>query len=519
MQSPIKVSKTDGERLRALERGRSLRAFARDVLAVDLNPAQERWFSLLEPLDDGYTWRHKEIDHVAANQIGKTLGVAIIIIWACWNKIGVPTKDPEAWKTAAYPWYHVAPTLPQAIIPLGDILQLIQGEHPAQKKSGRKFLLPKGFITEKKLDVYYDGLEFWNGAQVQFRTTENKAKALQGRRAAGISADEVAFEDHLKSVINETLMMRLVAMGGPLIMVSTPNGVNDWAEVVWAVQKESLERVTGKHPEHLVGGSCGPGEALPIWISHDGTKALVWSTVADNIGFGIPPEEAARMERDLDPATKEQQLRGAFLEPAEAYFVPSSFVTEAFRKDLPDDEGPIPGHRYVIGWDPSSASDPTVGIVLDVTERVWRGVHFRYYPKPIGDSKLLMEIYALHALYNSNGAKAITAFDETSMGGAMLRQALQGLSPKKGVNFAGLSKKREMLTNLRAVINQKLIAFPADWTRLQRELLSYKLPDDKIVQDAVMATVVAAHVAAASSLRAASTPFRPAARVTTARHA
>jgi hypothetical protein len=507
----ISVSPKEAAELDLFWRGRSLTVFAEEILGIDLNPAQRRWFSLLEPGEDRWKWPIKECNHVAANQIGKTVGLAVIIIWACWNKIGVDISEENKWMTAAYPWYHVAPTQPQANIPLQDIRLLVSGDHPSQK---RKCKIPKGTVVEKKLDVYYDGLEFWNGAQVQFRTTDEKAKALQGRRAAGISGDEVAFEDHLKSVINETLLMRLIAMGGPLILVSTPNGINDWYEVVKALQDEAMDREYAKRGDPLIGGSVRPGELLPIWVTPDGKRALVWSTVEDNIGFGIPREEADRMEATLDPATKEQNLRGAFLEPAEAYFVPSVYVTDAFIKGLPQDMQPEEGHQYVIAWDPSSSSDPSVGIVIDVTEEPWSGVHFRYYPKPIGDTKLLIEIYSLHALYNSGGATAITGYDETSMGGAMIKQSLQGLYPKKGVNFAGVGKKRDLLTNLRAVINAGKLVFPASWTVLERELLNYKLPDDKIKQDAVMATLIAAEIAQKGSSRGGRIPFRPQSQVT-----
>lgn len=503
----------------ALDRGRySIRTFAEEVLGVKLNPAQVRWFDLINPAEDGWQWRLKLVLHVAANQIGKTLGIAIIILWACNYKIGVPTDDPDAWFRTPYNWYHLAPSQNQAYLPLKDAILLAKGDHPAQVE---KSLLPVQMVQETKLEVYYDGLAFWNGSFSHFRTTEEKAKALQGRRAAGISFDEVAFEDHAKSIVNEVLFMRLIASGGPLFMVSTPNGINDWYEFVSAVQDDSGPRRIAQEGDPWLGGSCHLGERVPVWETGEG-QALVWSTVEDNIGFGIPAEEAARMESTLDEATKEQQLRGAFLEPAEAFFVPSKNVIRMFRSKLPDAAQPVAGHRYVIGWDPSAASDPTAVVVIDITTKPWTGAYFKHYDKPLGEDKLLMEIFKVHALYNGAGMSwrsgetrpsAITAYDETSMGGAMLKQQLARLTPKRGVNLAGPSTKVNLLTNLRAAINSGALWLPGSWSQLKREALNYKLPDTKIKQDSVMALLTAVGVAAKGYSGNTKSDFRPSGRV------
>lgn len=504
---------------KAFVQGRwDLEVFARDVLRINLNPAQRRWFSFINPGEDGWQWRMKAVLHVAANQIGKTLGLAIIILWACSYKIGIPIDDGDAWFAAPYQWFHVGPTQNQAYLVINDAMLIVGGSHPAQVGAP---LLTSAMVQESKVETYYRGLHFWNGSIAQFRTTEDKARALQGRRAHGISFDECAFEDHLKAVLNETLMMRLVSTGGPIIMVSTPNGINDWFEVVQSVIDAALPREPMQDGDPAVGGSHKVGDLPMMWTTPD-HWSLVWSTVEDNIGFGISPDEAARMERDLDPATKEQQLRGAFLEPADAFFVPAAPILEAFRLGLPEDARPEPGHRYVIGWDPSASSDPTVAVVLDATKEPWKGVHFRYFPRPPGEQRLLMEMFALHALYNGAGMEllpheqpptAITVYDETSMGGAMLRQSLSGLSPKRGTNLAGSSVKVKLLTNLRAALSTGRLQLPRAWTQMMREVLNYKLPDDKIRQDCVMALTLAADVAARYYSGVATASFRPQGRV------
>ena len=470
------------------------------MLGLDLNPAQRRWFSLIRPGTRGWEWRYKFVIHVAANQIGKSLGVAVLILWATNYKIGVDTSDQQAWLAAPYNWFHVAPSQQQAYIPLRDIVLLMAGNHPAQR---RKPKVPSVFVRFTKVEQYYDGIELWNGASVQFRTTEEKAKALQGRRANGISFDECAFENYLKETVNESLLMRLISTGGPLFLISTPNGINDYYEIVQSV----VER--GEHTYVEDGKRFDR-----VWTTDDGW-ALVWSVVDDNVGYGLSSDEVARMERDLDDSTKEQQLRGAFLEPAEAYFTPPAQVTNAFIDNLPDEQLPEKGHTYAIFWDPSVSSDPTAVIVLDVTEHQWVGVYFRRHKKPLAVAQLLFDMHQLHALYQSNGAKAITGYDATSMGGAMLRQQISNIRPSRPLNFAGANAKNSVLGNLRAALSGGRVVFPKSWIQLQRELLNYRLKDQAIVQDCVMAAAGACDLASRGFSGAISRPFDVSGRTTT----
>ena len=338
--------------------------------------------------------------------------------------------------------------------------------------------LPPGWAHEVKIENYYDGLEFYNGSIVQFRTTDEKAKALQGYRADGISFDEAAFEDHLTAVINETLMMRLISTGGPLLPISTPNGMNEFFDLVDAVVK------TGLQPEERV------------WQLDD--SAVVWSTIADNVGFGITQEEVDRMEASLDSATKEQQLRGAFLAPAEAFFVPSDRVLAAFRRKLPVEIRPLPGHKYVIFWDPSSGkqgADPSAVVVLDITKKPFVGVYFRHYPFPMGIIELVNAMVGLHGLYNGvedemrmlPPSRAVTGWDSTSMGGQIVTQLVSGIRPSHPFNFGGPEKKIKSLYELRAALTKGDLLMPDGWVRMRQEVLSYRLKDDKLKNDCVMA--------------------------------
>lgn len=485
--------------------------FFEQVLGIAVNPAQRRWLALVTPTD-GWSWPLHRVIHVAANQIGKSLAVAGLILWACIYKIGVDPSDPKAWIERSYPWFHVAPRQQQAYHPANDIREIIAGAHIAQARGaerGLKFRLPPGLVTATKVAQYYDGFEFVNGAQAQFRTTDDKASALQGYRAAGISFDEAAFEDNLHAVVNEALEMRLISTGGPLLLVSTPNGLNSYFDFV----SEVTTSPTARNPEPR------------LWIDNERSSAVVHSIIDENVGFGVTAKDVAVMEATLDPATKEQQLRGAFLEPAEAFFVPTAAVLKAFR-DIPAEQSPEMGHKYVAFWDPSLSSDPTAVVVLDVTRKPWVGVYYRHYKRPMGITELIGEIHKVHLHYNSATdprrvlprSRCVTGYDATSMGGVMIGQLLQGIKPLRPLNFGGPDKKIKTLTNLRAILTRdskpREIVLPNHWTQLRQEVLNYRLADKKLVQDSVMALDGAVHVAGAGVGTDRPHKFNPSARVT-----
>ena len=445
-------------------------------------------------------WPLKELVVVAANQIGKTLFQAVLFLWASLYKIGVDPREQAKWAAAPYLWIHLGPVQQQAYHAHKDAKLLVKGEHPAQ---GGRSKLPKGLVNETKIENYYDGFSLFNGALIMFRTAEHKAEAVLGYRAAAISVDEAAFVDYLTEVKNTVLMMRLIASGGPLFLFSTPNGMNDFYDQADAVRAE------GREQEEMV------------W--HADNRYLVWATITDNEGFGLTAEEIARMERDLNPATKEQQLRGAFLEPQEAFFVPQEPILKCFRQDMLSFQPPVPGHKYAIAWDLSVASDPTVAYVIDVTKWPWEAVAEQYYQKPLSATGLIGEMHRLHSQFHGHNdrnvlsvpSSAVTGFDATSMGGAVMRQLLTDLHPKQPINMAGSPKKKlEALTNLKNRLTKGELLIPYDWSGLRQEVLNYRLKDDKIRQDRVMALMMADMVATRMAGNMQSKPIDPHARIT-----
>jgi hypothetical protein len=432
--------------------------------------------------------------------VGKTLSLSLAVLWAANYKIGLENNDWDTWLASGYNWFHLAPTYTQSLLLRNDMSNLMEGKHPAQldRATGefRRVLWQPGLAVEKKIDATYNAFELWNGSRIHFRSSDNKAKSLQGVRAHGISFDECAFEDHLNFVMDQAVKLRLISTGGPIFLVSTPNGINDYYQIVQDIKSRSVQ-VDER-----------------VWESEENKVYLVWSHASDNIGYGFTEEDVEYMEADVDPATKEQQLRGAFLNPEDAFFVPLEDIEAAFQ-GIPTEVEPQNNHHYVAFWDVSIASDPTVCVVVDVSKEPMRGVYYRRWEKPLPFRELLSEIRRVHYHYSNpqrqspgRAPTCITGFDASSMGGVAVKQELADLHPLRPTTMTGSTRmKDELLINLRKALSTKRLILPKAWTQAMREILSYRRKDEKLKQDSVMALTGAVKVAGIGTTGSIRAPF------------
>jgi hypothetical protein len=478
------VTAPSGDIANDLARGRLDQPFwAKRFLGIELHAGQRRFgVAATMRAADGYSPAFLDIAMSSGNRAGKTLELAITALHQTFYKLSVrppqtnDAVDYQRWAAAPFHWYHISYEGKVANLVHNELRQILTGSHPAQKGRRCPLIDELGPIIEwdkKELGeyVWIKVHPAFGAGEIHFRHTNEKAKALLGLDMHGISFDEAAFELYLQDIRAEVLHLRRLATGGPIYWISTgTEGYNAFADLWFEGDPENPHR-------------------KPRMLS------LRMST-RDNIGFGIAQEAFDDLVATMDPHLIPQNIDGYFIEAREAYFNASA-VEAIFDDELPEEQPPARGHRYVQGVDPGISHDATWAMGLDYTARPIVGVRAR---KRSGRQQLPVVVNMVregHLLYSSDGASATTIIDETGMGGKMYRQEFSIIRPLRTYDFAGTkAKKLDLLANLKAVIDRGDIRLPRSgpyWPQVRRQLLGYKLDDKKIEQDAVMTLAMAVH--------------------------
>ena len=471
-----------------LARGRGDAVYWADrFLGIRLHRSQRRWVRAATARMEG-TYLPAFLTTVvsAGNRAGKTLCLAIIIAHHCFYKLGLrPPKfgdkdDSMRWARVPYHWYHVAPQLPIAELVYNELVRVFTEAHPAQfdRESGASRGCPlvaelgAGIVSfEKKERGEYLWIRFHpvvGGAEIHFRSTDEKAKALLGLDANGISIDEAAFELYLDTIRHEVLQSRRLSTGGPLHAISTPTeGYNPFAD--WWQEGD---------PEN---------------INRDARTISLRLSTRDNVGYGITPEVFESLLVQMPTYLVPQNIDGHFIEAAGAFFHAPS-VEAVFDRDMPPETAAERGHRYVNGVDPGISSDDTGCVVIDYTSRPFRGVRLRKSGGRQTIPAVVNMVNEQRLLYQQDGALCTTLLDSTGMGGKMFRQEFSIIKPLREYDFAGTkAKKLELLSDLKAAIDRGDLRLPrgGHWDLLRRQLLGYKLEDKKLETDLLMALALA----------------------------
>jgi hypothetical protein len=473
--------------VRDIEKGRwDVTFWALRFLGVALHPGQK---ALVEAYigRDATRFRaaYLTIALSAGNRAGKTLALAVIILHACFYKMGLrpPVKGDDAlvrrWLTHQFEWFHFGIQQEVGDLVFHEVERLHKGTHEAQVTNSCPLTDELGsdwLQTDRKWRGEYRWLVFHpalGGAEVHFRTTTERALGSLGKDMAGLSFDECGFEPNLSFIVNEVLHFRRLSTGGQAFLISTPSeAFPEFAEEWRKGDPEDPDRL----PDH---------------------HSLRMST-RDNVGFGIDQTIFDRLVAGMPPHLVPQNVDGHFIEARRAFFDPQS-VDDAFTSHLDARYEAIKGGRYVQGVDPALVSDGTWGIVLDVgnPER-WVGVDVLRRKGRQTLQNLVRLIREQHEAFDSTYSTCITGVDVTGMGGKVFRDLLRDVQPLRGVEFGGTkAKKLRLLTDLKAALESGRLRFPREgaWLDLRRQLKGYRLDDRRIEQDAVMALAVAIAIA------------------------
>lgn len=438
----------------AIEAGRSDPSiFAREILGLDLNPIQERWFK--ETSDPS----RKRCILVPSNQCGKSVASAILHIWHAFYK---PRLDgtQEQRMTALYPTLNISPNSNQMRAMFNYMEQIMTGEFLwKDPKTGNmrtndckiKWFLKKK--TENPMPII-----FWENGSIFYGRSvhDDRGKGLAGGQYAFITYDECVLSHHLKDEVTGNIYSRLMKYNGILHLIGTPNSESPSNQYYLHIVKKGLEEKEG-------------------WYAMRGSYD-------ENIFFSKKDrEEVKKNLRQMNPDQYRQAVYGDFIEASSGYFSPQQ-VDDMFKDGITWQE-PIPGHRYILSVDWAFAkNDYTVMIVVDFSQKPYRVVKIVRFQ---GHEHKPQEQYALaRSIQRAYDADFIT--DASGGLGTVVLQELSDIVTQ-AFTFGGTgSNKAEMLLYLKEMMAVGELVCPYDM-QLEEELGTYKEDDKKLTQDMVMA--------------------------------
>jgi hypothetical protein len=341
---------------------------------------------------------------VPGNRWGKSTVIAMKHIWKCVFKVGMGLR--ELAMRQPYETISIAMSHDQAEIVFAEAKRMLSAK-------GLRVLV-KAFRSTP-----FPHVIFANGSVMHCRSAHDDGKYIDGHRYYYISVDEAGWITDLRRLMSQVILLRL-AGGGEVDLVGTPKGFND----LYFYYERGLRGVPGYYAQR--------------------------GSIYDNPYL---PEEDIRMRDRLleaaDPRFRAQALHGEFVD-----FEGLAFTRDqrdnAFRPELPMEEGPQPGRRYVAAWDLGRTEDFTVGVVLDVTERPWRLVCYRRLNKVPWE-----EIYAtigdIARLYGVRW----TYVDASGPGGDVVEEELE----KRGISVVGVKissreRKVELINRLQNAFDE-----------------------------------------------------------------
>jgi hypothetical protein len=266
---------------------------------------------------------------VPGNRWGKSTVIAMKHVWHCLFRIG-ETPDLIA-RGEAYETISVAMSADQAEIVYREAKRLLQGPLKRMVAAFRTTPFPH--------------IVFKNGAVMHCRSAHDDGKYIDGHGYRYLSIDEAGWITNLRHLMTNVIIMRLTG-GGHVDLIGTPKGFND----LYFYYERGQRKVPGYYSQR--------------------------GSIYDN-PF-LPPDDIKMRDQLLasaDPKVRQQVLFGEFVD-----FTGLAFTRDqrdnAFDPALSHFVAPVSGRKYVVAWDLGRTTDFTVGIVLDITERPWRLVHF-----------------------------------------------------------------------------------------------------------------------------------------------
>jgi hypothetical protein len=333
----------------------------------------------------------------------------------------------------------------------------------------------------------YKGFRTKFAVTMEYRTTDDNAKAVQGTPKFLITFDEAGRQKNFLNLMGAHVNPRTLDTGGMIATATTPDVDTGTDYETWWKKGD---------PDNYFSDPLFYSSRGKIRDNPYVTEEMIQKLIAGTPDYLLP-----------------QVLDGEFVQGSEAFFlkpgIDKCFFEEMKPAHLREDKG-----YYIIGCDLAvvKGGDRSVFTVWDATKRPFRVLEMvepkagTPHPDLIAKMKELLEFYNGEWLdpdhHVVRRSEAILIYDSTGMGGKMFRTDMSTLYPRpRGYDFGGTSKKKlEILTSLRLLLDKGQIQIPGSFGALRQELKDYKRVDAKLETDSVMAMALAAYMAERSVL-------------------
>jgi len=416
---------------------------------------------------------------VTANQVGKTVALAVSHIWFNFYKKGF-SGDPALIERARYETLNISPVSRQATEAFRYVEEILHSRF-SWEEAGKRY------VNKCRLEWFWAGknstigrIDFANNASFWCLSTgADQGSGLAGKQFAYISYDECVQSGHLEDELGARIFSRTAKYSGWIVLVSTPDEMGKsqqyWYHLYTAAKKEKDKKIFGDW--YLMEGLYDENIFIPE---------------------AVREEFKARLKKNF-PAKYLQVVEGSFLESADRMF-PLAAVQGLWNgKESTTDV--VLGQEYVVivDWGVADSGDETVVAVADVTEA--ENVEVVYaWAKQGGDPVELMAMVSYLILtYN----EAALVMDAAEMGGVIFKKMMRQFKPISfgqgnkvdALFFLQLAlrnniRSEENLTSTEKSAIGKLHSYYL--SKLERQLSSYKLDDKKIKQDWVMVSAMLA---------------------------
>ena len=456
------------------------------------------------------------------NSWGKTEFICRFMTWlAWWKHSGAPPADMEAWLAQQWKGLIASYTYPVA----KESFERFKNHHRNREELR--------FITQKVIESDPVYVELTNGSRIDWGSLDGEGRLVEAARRQAVAVDEAGHIPDLSSTFDNILFPRTLGVGGRIHLLGTPKAHSDpYLLEVFEKGRDGRDPFYYSQEGSVFENEYWP-ESEKVRLLKNPRYVKGWAPCVDETtcDFGLcwkgepAPDDAGRWHPVLTPIGGQVAL-GRFV-IAGGYFFNRPHVARMFTGDwdhvwhddthmeaVEEGKGPVgqkvkvpalPNRLYLGAFDlggnkarkrGTKGSDPTVGFVIDYTERPWRIVYYRYIEGGAMDwdqkYQVMSDVFTTYPM-------PYLLIDSTGTVDSVT-EALQSRGVEvEGVQLGGNGgKKFDMLRNLQlctelewsgsmGVLRSPLIP------KLKHELDHYVLPDDHIVQDHVMALAMLCH--------------------------